>query len=115
MKPKSSLPKIAFATAMLLGLSGVDSSARPPRARELCGVIQAIDPQTHTLTIESPKRAEPLTVVLKRETKFIKNWKFTEQDSLAVGQHACIYYRSPMFGRPFVTKVVWTTRATRDE
>jgi hypothetical protein len=107
MKPKSSLPKIAFATAMLLGLSGVDSSAR--------GVIQAIDPQTHTLTIESPKRAEPLTVVLKRETKFIKNWKFTEQDSLAVGQHACIYYRSPMFGRPFVTKVVWTTRATRDE
>lgn len=100
---------------MLLGLSGVDSWARPPRARELCGVIQAIDPQTHTLTIESPKRDKPLTVVLKRETKFIRNWKFTEQDSLSEGHRACIYYRSPLFGRPFVTKVVWTTTATRDE
>ena len=107
--------RLAFATVMLLCLSGVDSWGCPPRARELCGVIQAIDPQTHTLTIESPKRDKPLTVVLKRETKFIKNWKFTEQDSLAEGQHACIYYRSPLFGRPFVTKVVWTTTATRDE
>jgi hypothetical protein len=112
MKSKFFTPAIA---AVALLLSAAESQARPPRARELCGVVQAIDPQTHTLTIESPNRDKPLTVVLKQETKFIMNWKFTEQGSLAKGQRACIYYRSPLFGKPFVTKVVWTTTVTRDE
>jgi hypothetical protein len=115
MKSKSSPLKIAFATVMLLNLSITDTWARAPRARELCGVIQAIDPQTHTLIIESPQRDKPLTVVLKQETEFIKDWKFTESGSLREGQRACVYYRSPLFGKPFVTKIVWTTTTRRDE
>lgn len=107
MKPKSSSLKVALAVTVLLCQSGVDSWARPPRARELCGVIQAIDPQTHTLTVQSPKRDQPLAVVWKRNTKFIHDWKFTESAALKEGLRACVYYRSPIFGKPFVTKVVW--------
>ncbi len=107
MKPKSSSLKAALAATALLCLSSMDTWARPPRARELCGIIQAIDAQTHTLTVQSPKRDQPLTVVWKRDTKFIHYWKFTESTTLKEGLRACVYYRSPIFGKPFVTKVVW--------
>ena len=107
MKTNPPSLKSMLAAAALLCLSSADAWARPPRARESCGVIQAIDPQTHTLTVQSPKRDQPLTVVWKRDTKFIHNWKFTDSAALKEGLRACVYYRSPIFGKPFVTKVVW--------
>ena len=42
------------------------------------------------------------------DTKFIKDWKFTDCAALKAGLRACAYYRSPFFGRPLVTKVMWT-------
>ena len=86
------------------------AEARPPRARELCGVIQAIDPQTRTLTIQSPKRESATVFAVKGDTRFIKDWKFTNDTALKSGLRACVYYRSPIFGKPFVTKVVWTSQ-----
>ena len=71
-----------------------DGWARPPRARELCGAIQAIDVQTHTLTVQSPKRDRPFALVLlvwKRETKFLHNWKSTDAASLNEGTQVCLY------------------------
>jgi hypothetical protein len=83
------------------------AEARPPRARELCGVVQAIDLQTRTVTIQSPTRNQPATFAVKGDTQFIKDWKFTDSASLKEGLRACVYYRSPFFGKPFVTKIVW--------
>jgi len=88
-------------------LSAAETWARPPRARELCGVIRAIDLQTHTLTVQSPKRDQPLALVWKRDTKFIRNWKFTDSAALREGLRGCVYYRSPFCGKPFLTKVIW--------
>ncbi len=107
MKSRFSSLKAALAVTVLLCLSSADTWARPPRAREFCGVIQAIDVQSHTLTVQSPKRDQPLTVVWKRDTQFIHDWKFTDSAALKEGLRACVYYRSPFFGKPFVTKVVW--------
>ena len=101
MNLKSSALAAALTATALLCVSSA------PRARELCGVIQAIDAQSHALTIQSPKRDRPLTVVWKRDTGFINNWKFADSASLKEGMRVCIYYRSPLFGKPFVTKVVW--------
>lgn len=84
------------------------AEARPPQARELCGVIQAFDPQTRTVTIQSSKRDLPSTFVVKGDTRFIQDWKSTDAASLKAGMRAYVYYRSPFFGKPFVTKVVWT-------
>ncbi len=107
MKSNASSLKAALMAAAFLCLSSADTWARRPRARELCGVIQAIDPQTHSLTVQSPKRDQPLAVVWKRDTRFIKNWKFVPADTLKEGTRGCVYYHTPFFGKPFVTKVVW--------
>lgn len=86
------------------------AEARPPRARELCGVVQAIDLQTRTLTVQSRKRDQPATFAVKSDTRFIKDWKFADAGSLKEGFRACVHYRSPFFGKPFVTKVVWVNQ-----
>jgi hypothetical protein len=113
MKPKSSSLKTALAIVALLCLSSADTWARPPRAREWCGVIEAIDAQTHTLTIQSPKLDQPLTVVWKRDTEFIHNWKLTDSAALKEGLRACVYFHSPFFGKPFVSKLVILNGAER--
>ncbi len=108
---KNQFKTIGIWSALLLTstvLTPPSAQARPPRARELCGVVQAFDPQMHTVTIQSPKRNRPATLAVKGDTQFIKNWKFTDSDSLKEGLRACVYYRSPFFGKPFVTKIVWT-------
>ena len=60
------------------------------------------------MKIESPRRNQPATFAVKGDTQFIKDWKFTDAAALKEGLRACVYYRSPFFGKPFVTKVVWT-------
>lgn len=104
-----------FCALLLTGalLNPSNAEARPPGARELCGVIQAIDPQTRTLTIQSPKSESAVIFAVKGDTRFIKNWEFTNDAALKTGLRACVSYRSPFFGKPFVTKVVWTSRQTR--
>ena len=84
------------------------AEARPPRARELCSVVQFFDPQTRMVTIQSLKRNQPATFAVKGDTQFIKDSKFTDSAAVKAGLRACVYYRSPFFGKPFVTKVVWT-------
>ena len=101
-----------FSTLLLAGtlLTAHSAQARPPRARELCGVIQTVDVQTHTLTIQSPKHDVLATFAIKRDTQYIKDWKFTDSASLKEGLRACVYYRSPFFGKAFATKIVWTNQ-----
>jgi hypothetical protein len=111
MKTKPTSTKIGLTIIALVLLSGLDSWARPPRAREVCGLVQKIDRETHTLTVLSEGKGEPLNVVWKRDTKFIRNWKFTDSGALKEERRACVYYRTPFFGKPFVTKIVWVNGA----
>lgn len=89
-----------------LCLNAVNSWARPPRAREMCGVVGKIDRETQTLTILPEKKDEPFNVVWKGDTRFIRNWKFADSMSLNEKVRACVYYRTPFFGKPFVTQVI---------
>jgi hypothetical protein len=90
--------------ALLLNPS--NAKEQPPRARELCGVIQAIDLQTRTLTVQLFKRRQPATFAVKSNSKFIKDSKSADSASL----RAWVYYGSPFFGKPFVTKAVWVNQ-----
>ena len=98
-----------FLALLLTGmlLTPPDAKAHSPRARELCGVIQAMDLQAHTLTVQSLKRDQPSTFTVRHDTQFIQDWKPAAATSLQQGLWACVYYHSPFFGKPFVTKVVW--------
>lgn len=111
MKPRFKIIG-TFSVLVLTGalLHPSNAEARPPRARELCGVIQAIDLQTRTVAVQSPKQGQPATFAVKGDTKFIKDWKFTDSTSLKAGLRACVYYHSPFFGKPFVTKIVWSNQ-----
>lgn len=94
---------------LLLGalcLTAVNTWARPPRAREACGVLQNIDVAARTLTLVPEKGERPLVAVWKSETKFFKNRNFESANTLKEGVRACVYYHSPFFGKPFVTKVI---------
>lgn len=101
------LPTLILAGAFAFALTP-SAEARSPRARELCGIIQSIDPQSGMLTIQTPEGNAPAAFAIKRDTRFIKDWKFADAGALQEGLRACVYYRSPFFGKPFVTKVVWT-------
>lgn len=101
------LPTLILAGAFALALAP-SAEAHAPRARELCGVIQSIDSQSGTLTIQTTKGNAPATFAIKRDTRFLKDWKFGDAGLLKEGLRACVYYHSPFFGKPFVTKVVWT-------
>lgn len=91
-----------------LCLAACDTWARPPRARELCGVLQNVDGEARTLTLTPEKGERPFVAVWKRDTKFLKNWNFESADALKRGVRACVFYHSPFSGKPFVTKVIWT-------
>ena len=89
--------------------------ARPPRAREVCGVLRSIDRDASTLTLAPEKGERPLVVIWKSDTKFLKNHKFGSADALKEGVHACVFYRSPFFGKPFVMKIIWVNGLGRPE
>ena len=95
---------------VLLGFGSLDAWARPPRAREQCGVLEHIDRETRALAIRRSKECKLLQLAWTRRTKFIWNGEFDSSNSLEEGGYICVYYRSPFFGKPFVTKVTWKNR-----
>lgn len=111
MKPEVVPRMTRWLVLSALCFATTTSWARPPRARERCGVLQSIDREAHTLTLVPEKGERPLVAVWKSDTKFLKNWKFQPADALKEGVRACVFYRSPFFGKPFVTKVVWINGA----
>ena len=111
MKPLSSRKIISAALVAAALLSASDAFARPPRSRPLAATIESVSLETRTLTIAPAKGKGPSVLALTRQTRFIHNWKFTPASELKTGAHATVYYRTPFFGKPFVTKIVWLNGA----
>ena len=85
-------------------------SARTPPAREWCGVIERINHQAKTLAVRSDKESKTLELIWRDNTRFIRNSKFDSPVALKQGTKVCVFYRAPIFGKPFATKVVWVDR-----
>jgi len=96
-----------FALSMLLWLAPLESQARPPRARERQCVIQTIERDSRTMTLQCGKDAKALELVWTKQTKFLQNGTFADVAPLKTNQAVVVYYRSPFFGKKFATKVVW--------
>lgn len=90
-------------------LGSLNLWAHPPQPRRLCGVVHEINPAKRTLTVQSSERAAPVTLVWTRITEFVKNQEPAESRLLKAGLRVCVEYRSPFFGKPSITKVVWAT------
>jgi hypothetical protein len=94
-----------LAAAALIGTT--DAFAHTTRSRPVEATIESINHETRTLTITHAKGKGPSVVALTKQTKFIHNWKFAPSSELRSGAHATVYYRTPFFGKPFATRVVW--------
>ena len=102
-----------FAILMLLMLSNLNASAHTTRSRELCGTIESIDHAQHMLIVLSPKTGQARQFLVRKDTKFLKDWQSADANAAVASSHACVYYRSPFFGKPFITKVVLLNEPTK--
>jgi len=104
----SSIPKIIGAF-LLLACCFASSSvfAHTPHAREAHGVIQSIDYQKRILTLTHVQERAPQKLIWKSDTQFLRDFKPVSAAELKAGMDVTIYYHSPFFGKPFVTKAVW--------
>lgn len=93
----------------LFFLTAPNSWARQTSSRLAEGVIEKVDQETHTLTIKSLEDSKIQVFVWNDRTKFLKNNKLTDPAALKVGTIVDYWYRAPLFGEQFVTKVTWET------
>lgn len=101
-----------FTLGVILWLAPLESQARPPRAREYQCVIQTIERNSRTMTLQCDRDAKALELVWTKQTKFLQNGKFADAVPLETNQVVVVYYRSPFFGKKFATKVVWQNGPT---
>lgn len=83
------------------------AAAHTVRSRPAPGTIETLDTVARTVRLLPTRGKAPTELVLTRQTKFIHDWRFATASELKPGTRAVVYYRSPFFGRPFATKVVW--------
>lgn len=106
MKPS----KLGLVGAVVMALSMI--AARPAaahtlRSRPAPATIETMDTVACTVRLLPTHGKAPVELVLTRQTRFIRDWRFAPASELKPGTHAVVYYRTPFFGRPFATKVVW--------
>lgn len=95
--------------------AATDSFAHTTRSRSVDATIESINLEAGTLMITPDKCKGSSDLALTKRTKFIHNWKFVPASELKPGKRAVVYYRSPFFGKPFVTKIVWVNELDRAE
>lgn len=77
------------------------------RSRRMDATVKSIDYETHTLIIEPVARPRSTSFAWSKQTCFLRNLKFVCPTALGEGTQATIYYRSPFFGPPRVTRIIW--------
>ena len=103
---KSKRVFLLFVFLTVFSLSSHHAMAHTTRSRELCGVINELDLSNHIAHVKSERSGKMRDLVLRKDTKFLKDWKRSSLDAVTPGVRACVYYRSPIFGKPFITRIV---------
>lgn len=99
----------------LIFFIALNAEAHPPRTREKTAVISKIAPQTETLTLEQPpdshqtEESGPNVIVWNSNTEFLCDEKVASVEALRPGTLVTIDYHKPFFGKPFATKVTWSS------
>lgn len=101
------MQKKGLLAALLMALAW-PAAAHTVLSRPASGVIESLDYGTRTVRFTPATGHAPTQLVVTRQTKFIHDWQFTSAGEVKPGTKAVIYYRTPFFGKPFITKVVWS-------
>ena len=78
-----------------------------PPEREALAEVQTIDHENRTLSLAYTRGRGPKLLILCSDTRLLHNGRFVPATELKEGARVTLYYRSPFFGKPFATKVVW--------
>lgn len=80
--------------------------ARMPRSREFCGIIERVAIERHEIAVGGPDGGQLVAVWIK-DPQFIHRGEMADPSRLPTAQPVCAYYRTPLFGPVYVTKIVW--------
>lgn len=105
MKAHLTFRFILFAL-LLIFAAAAPSFAHTVRSRELCGTIASIDASNRTLEVRAERSGKIVNLVLPPRALVLLDWKRAGSAALAGSSRACVFYRSPLFGKPFVSKVI---------
>ena len=100
-----SVLKLAALTFCFLTVAS--ANAMPLLGRESNGVVQSVDRNNRTLTIKTEGESHLQTFEWNKDTRFLRDWKSTTSAALKAGVTVRIRYHSPIFGKPFVTRVIF--------
>jgi len=114
---KTNYHRIATAILALLALCFFAPTAQAitVRARELNVTVQSVLPQTRTLVVVPKEDTKAREYVWAKSTQFVENNRFVDASALKEGMNAKIYYHTPFFGKPYVSKVVWLSENPASE
>lgn len=101
------MQKKGLLTALLMALAW-PAVAHTGLSRPASGVIESLDSGTRTVLFTPANGQAPRQLVMTGQTKFIHDWQFASAGEVKPGTKAVIYYRTPFFGKPFITKVEWS-------
>ena len=87
-------------------LTAPSASAKQPRPRPAAGKVLFVDRDTQSFVFK-PDKKRPLVLDWTKHTLFVHNWQLTNAVALREGLAGTVYYHSPLFGKPYVTKIVW--------
>lgn len=104
-----SIKSLLFSTLLLtlVFLFTQDAAAMAIRSRPLVGTVQAFDEQTRELVFMEEGVSRASDFVVTRRTQYLLDWSSVHASDLKPGTKATVYYRKPLFGKPFITKVTW--------
>jgi hypothetical protein len=91
-----------------------NAEAHSPLAREASAIVQTINHDKRILTLNYPQGRDPQVVTWNSDTEFICDGKTVPATELKEGTRATIFYHSPFFGKPFATKITWSTSANQN-
>lgn len=89
-------------------LTGQEVSALSPRSRPAEGLLVSLDLVDRSLWFQPVGHDRPVELALTRQTRFLRNQTPVAADGLKPGVKVIVHYRSPFFGKPFITKVTWS-------
>lgn len=98
---------LGIAAVAFCFLTSASAIALPPMGRESDGVIQSIDSINKTFTIKLEDESRLQSFEWNEDTKFLRDWKSKTSADLKQGVAVRIRYHSPIFGKPFVTRVIF--------
>ena len=78
----------------------------PRLTRESDGMIQSVDEDDRTFTINMKNESQVRKFEWNERTEFVQDRRFTTSAGLKKGVIVRIRYRVPFLGKPFVTKVM---------